>query len=169
MTSNIIADAKTPLALQNQPSHPGYFHILRQDSSESFSSKLIADRDFPKDSVVASLEGYVVSEKLYSTVQVSTTEHIELSSDLAYLNHSCQPTVYVDVEQRLVKALSDIKVGDELTFFYPSTEWEMAQPFQCWCGAPNCIRTVEGAHQIPADILGQFKLSKHIRSLVENS
>lgn len=33
------------------------------------------------------------------------------------------------------RALRDIQPGDELSFFYPSTEWEMAQGFECKCGA----------------------------------
>lgn len=33
------------------------------------------------------------------------------------------------------EALRDIKEGDVLEFFYPSTEWDMAQPFECSCGA----------------------------------
>ena len=32
-------------------------------------------------------------------------------------------------------ALRPISEGDELTFFYPSTEWAMAEPFECGCGA----------------------------------
>ena len=31
------------------------------------------------------------------------------------------------------ECLKDIKAGDELRFFYPATEWEMAQPFSCIC------------------------------------
>ncbi len=29
----------------------------------------------------------------------------------------------------------DLQVGDQLTFFYPSTEWASPRPFQCLCGA----------------------------------
>jgi hypothetical protein len=31
-----------------------------------------------------------------------------------------------------------IEVGQELTFFYPSTEWDMAQGFECICGTATC-------------------------------
>jgi hypothetical protein len=29
--------------------------------------------------------------------------------------------------------------GDELRCFYPSTEWAMAEGFDCKCGAPECL------------------------------
>jgi len=32
-----------------------------------------------------------------------------------------------------------------VTFFYPSNEWLMVQPFGCMCGAPSCLRRIEGA------------------------
>lgn len=28
-----------------------------------------------------------------------------------------------------------LKKGQDITFFYPSTEWDMAQGFECSCGA----------------------------------
>jgi hypothetical protein len=38
-----------------------------------------------------------------------------------------------------------------MTFFYPSTEWDMAQPFTC-CGSSNCW-VVKGAAHIRPEIL----------------
>ena len=68
--------------------------------------------------------------------------HVELNSDLVYLNHSCDPTVLIDAENFKVLAAKDLKQGTELAFFYPSTEWEMAQPFECWCGASQVRQLV---------------------------
>lgn len=36
-------------------------------------------------------------------------------------------------EVRVSEDGEGLKEGDELTFFYPSTEWSMAQPFDCLC------------------------------------
>ena len=57
----------------------------------------------------------------------------------------------------------DVAAGEELTFFYPSTEWEMASPFICLCGAPNCIHVVAGARFLPLSTLEQHFLNRHIR------
>ena len=51
----------------------------------------------------------------------------------------------VDVVNRRFMANQDIPADSELSFFYPSTEWEMAQPFDCWCGASKCFKKIQGA------------------------
>ncbi|CDH51722.1 galactose-proton symport [Lichtheimia corymbifera JMRC:FSU:9682] len=147
-------------------SHPGYFRIVRQGTPEQYSSKLVAERDFPKGSVIAQLEGLTPGPKAYSSVQISKTEHIELNSDLLYMNHSCDPSVCMDIDKRAITALKDIRTGDELTFFYPSTEWDMAQPFDCWCGSSQCIKRVMGARHLSTETLQKFCLAKHIEELV---
>jgi hypothetical protein len=38
-----------------------------------------------------------------------------------------------------------LKVGEELTFFYPSTEWNMDQGFSCFCGTDSCLGYIGGA------------------------
>lgn len=112
---------------QQAPSHPGLFKVLRQGDSTSFSSKLVAERDFKKGETIADLTGLTPGPKRYSSVQISATEHVELNSDLLYLNHSCDPSTYLDITKRAIVALKDIKQGEELTFFYPSTEWDMGK------------------------------------------
>ena len=96
------------------------------------------------------------------TVQVGRTKHVEVK-ELASMNHSCNPNTILDTARMLVFASRDIAVGEELTFFYPSTEWEMASPFVCMCGAPNCIHVVAGARFLPASTLENYYLSRHIR------
>lgn len=52
-------------------------------------------------------------------------------------------------------------------FFYPSTEWKMAQPFQCQCNTPSCRGTIGGASQLPAAHLEGLWLNNHIRELLD--
>jgi SET domain-containing protein len=40
---------------------------------------------------------------------------------MQYINHSCDPNVAFDTTAFKLVALKDIKAGDELVFFYPST------------------------------------------------
>ncbi|KAI8636863.1 hypothetical protein BD408DRAFT_478376 [Parasitella parasitica] len=151
---------------EEQPSHPGLFKVLRQGDATSFSNKLVAERDFRKGTTIADLACLTPGPKRYSSVQISATEHVELNSDLLYLNHSCDPSTYLDIAKKSIVALKDIEKGDELTFFYPSTEWDMAQAFNCWCGAVKCVGKVNGARHISARILEQFTLSEHVRKLL---
>jgi hypothetical protein len=64
-----------------------------------------------------------------------------------------------------VRARTDVKAGEEITFFYPSTEWKMVRPFVCLCGAPGCIGYVAGAKYLPLDRLAQYFINPHIRKL----
>ncbi|KAL0077710.1 hypothetical protein J3Q64DRAFT_1746973 [Phycomyces blakesleeanus] len=151
--------------MSKEQSHPGLFKVIHRKGS--FSSQLIAEKDFKAGETIADLTGLTPGPKRYSSVQVSCTEHVELNSDLLYLNHACDPTTYLDVDRFAIVALVDIKAGDELNFFYPSTEWEMAQPFECWCGSSKCIRLVSGASSVNRKKLEKFKLSKHIQTLLD--
>jgi hypothetical protein len=103
------------------------------------------------------------------TLQASEDEHIELSPPaLAFLNHSCDPAVFVDTTHRRLVALRSIAPGDELTFFYPSTEWAMAEPFRCGCGSPGCLGAISGARDMPLDLLQRFRLNAHIHELLRS-
>lgn len=52
-------------------------------------------------------------------------------------------------------------------FFYPSTEWSMAQPFDCLCGTPSCRGRIAGARDMPPEQLEGVWLNRHIRDLLE--
>lgn len=56
--------------------------------------------------------------------------------------------------------------GDELTFFYPSSEWAMAQPFDCFCGAPTCRGRIDGAGNMTAKQLEGVWLNGYIREML---
>jgi hypothetical protein len=99
------------------------------------------------------------------TVQIGIQEHVEVR-ELASMNHSCDPSTILDTKRMLVFAARDLVPGDELTFFYPSTEWEMSSPFICLCGAPNCIHVVAGARFLPLSTLEGHFLNQHIRELM---
>ena len=60
-----------------------------------------------------------------------------------------------------------LSVGEELTFFYPSTEWDMAQGFSCFCGAPTCRGAIWGAKNMSGRQLESMWLNPHIRHLLE--
>lgn len=65
-----------------------------------------------------------------------------------------------------VEALVDISSGQELTFFYPSTEWSMASPFLCGCGSPCCLKSIAGASHMDPGVVRQFRLSAHIQAML---
>lgn len=106
------------------------------------------------------------STPTYQTVQISERDHI-LDVVFANLNHSCSPNTFIDCRSLTLFAERDIEVGEELTFFYPATEWQMSRPFKCSCGSTNCIETVFGASNMLPDLLQKYKLNKHIELLLQ--
>ena len=102
------------------------------------------------------------------TVQVTRDRHVLSLGVLAYLNHSCKPNVVIDTKTMTCWTVRDIAKGDELTYFYASTEWTMARPFLCLCGAENCIRIVAGARHLPVDVLSRYFINDHIRTLIDD-
>ncbi len=97
------------------------------------------------------------------TVQVSDEIHIILHPGfLQYMNHSCDPNVFFDTKKMQLSALKNIDAGDELTFFYPSTEYAMASPFNCFCGSVNCLHTIQGASFLSIEIIHNYKFTDFI-------
>lgn len=62
----------------------------------------------------------------------------------------------------------DLHEGDLLTFFYPSREWHMAQPFECNCYDPGCLGAIMGASELGKARLDGYWLNQHIKDRLEN-
>jgi hypothetical protein len=129
-------------------------------------TRLVSRKAFARGDAVWPLSGRPATRSERS-IQVGPTTHVEDESGLAFLRHSCAPNVVVDTSAlHMVFALRDIAAGEELTCFYPSTEWDMVRPFVCECGAPQCVRFVAGARYLCADVLGRYFVNAHIRRLL---
>ncbi|EXJ92755.1 hypothetical protein A1O3_01307 [Capronia epimyces CBS 606.96] len=165
------------------PTHPSVIRVVRQPGS--FASYSISTTTLPAGALVARLTSPPLTfapAKRWSSVQVSETQHIELNCDFLYVNHSCEPSlefhVVADAEEDKpvievrVAARRDehgqpvgIQPGDHLTFFYPSTEWIMDQPFECKCGTRSCKGWISGARDMTPDQLRGYFLNAHIEDL----
>ena len=111
--------------------------------------------------------GTISAEPTYLTVQVGVGKHITLQPEfLQYINHSCDPNVFFDTTSMKLVALKDLEEGEELTFFYPSTEYDMAQPFICYCGSQECLRNIRGARYLSKDIQNKYRFTDYIKQLL---
>jgi SET domain-containing protein len=114
-----------------------------------FAKKVIRE-----NSVVIHLRGDVSTQPTKYTIQLDSERHLNLPADKKtdddvdycwqYLNHSCEPNGYINAAELTVRALRDIAPGEEITFNYLTTEFEMAAPFKCSCGSPNCFGFIQG-------------------------
>jgi len=137
------------------------------NDGDSFSSSLRAVKAFNVGDMIAdlTLHSWEAPVKRYTTVQYGKDRHIELGSEMVFCNHSCNPNVHFDMKHMHVVALRQIQAGDELCFFYPSSEWCMDQPFQCWCGAKQCIGWVAGAKFLAPSLISKFVMNDYILDL----
>jgi len=104
----------------------------------------------------------------YLTVQTGIDTHITLMPEfLQYINHSCEPNVFFDTARMELICLHPLSPRDELTFFYPSTEWEMSQPFVCNCGRPSCLQLINGASHLSAETLRRYRLTDFITGMAK--
>ncbi len=107
---------------------------------------LFAVEPIRSDSMIIDLR----DEELLATptrrsVQIDEGRHvIGREETVGYLNHSCQPNTWIDLLGMCVRALRDIEQGEELTFNYLTTEYELHNSFHCDCGAPQCFGTIRG-------------------------
>lgn len=131
--------------------------------TENKFRSLITRQAYKKGEVMCEIPSENIMDKPNRfTVQIARDKHTHVGK-LAALNHSCNPNVILDTERMLMIACRDIEKGEELSFFYPSTEWEMQAPFICLCGSANCINVVAGARFLPLSTLERHYLSPHIR------
>lgn len=152
-----------------QPSHPDRLEIIANEAA--FTSKSLSKASFPPFAVFSKLTFppcTPAENATYATVQMGKGKHLNLNSDLLYINHSCDPSLMFDTTTlNVIVGPKGLKEGDELTFFYPSTEWDMAQPFDCFCGAATCRGRISGARDMTAAQLEGLWLNGHIRELLE--
>ena len=139
------------------------FAVVRQNITNN-QKGFFAQRTYqPGEVVIEFSSRETVAEPNYLTVQVGIDKHILLQPEhLQYINHSCEPNLFFDTYAMHIVALKPIAAGDEMTFFYPSTEWEMAQPFICFCGSIGCLGEIKGAAHIHPEILKNYTLTRFI-------
>jgi hypothetical protein len=125
-------------------------------------NRLVSTVPVKKGEIFHHMKEYTqTSVPTYTSIQTDLGTHVE-EYYASYLNHSCAPTVILDTEAMVFRATRDIQPGEELNFFYPSNEWEMAEPFPCQCGARNCLGHISGAKNITLNALSQYYVSRHI-------
>jgi hypothetical protein len=107
------------------------------------------------------------SSPTYLTVQVGIKQHITLMPQfLQYINHSCNPNVFFDTTAMQLICIKDILPGEELRFFYPSTEWQMDQQFVCNCGSHNCLQLIQGAAYLHNETARNYRLTDFIHQQI---
>lgn len=149
--------------------HYGFAEIHQLTGSDH--QLLCSTKSYQPNEVICSFgSGEIHDHPSKYTVQIAENKHIILLPEfLQYINHSCNPNAFFNTTTMELTALKAIAAGDEFTFFYPSTEWFMAEPFHCLCGEANCIGMIKGAKELSIDTLHQYRLTDFIQSKLNQS
>ncbi|MEO6610822.1 MAG: SET domain-containing protein-lysine N-methyltransferase [Chitinophagaceae bacterium] len=142
-------------------------HVIaeRRQKVSNGQNALFALRSYQPGEVIANFSaGTISAEPTYLTVQVGLSKHITLQPEfLQYINHSCDPNVFFNTSTLQLVALREVKEEEEMTFFYPSTEWKMTQTFNCYCGSNGCLGEIKGAAYLPKDARAKYQLTDFIQ------
>jgi amino acid adenylation domain-containing protein len=94
-----------------------------------------------------------------TSLQLHEHMHMEIPG-LDVTNHACRPNAYIDFRTLCFRALQDIRAGEEITYNYFTTEWDLSHKFQCLCGSPHCLHTIRGFKYLPAE--ERERIQEHI-------
>ena len=135
-----------------------------------------------KAEVIASFGGFVVGLKDlkdYSTDRVARSLQLD---DVNYLlsgpipesgdmiNHSCEPNCGVFGTSSVI-AMTDIEIGEELTFDYAMTDSSQYDEFRCFCAKVNCRGKITGKDWHDPILQNKYKnyFSSYITKLIQLS
>lgn len=126
---------------------------------------LWAMKDFSADEfIVKFIAKNVYSTPSRMTVQISDDMHIELLPEcLECANNSCDPNCFFDTTSMELVTIKPIRKGEEMTFFYPSAEWDMDAPFQCNCGSEHCVGLIRGARYLDQKTINRYRFTDFIK------
>jgi hypothetical protein len=137
-----------------------HFTVIRDGGSDALHARVAFT---PGDVLTAFRVAALVPEPTRYSIQLAASEHALVEPEcLRFMNHSCDPNVALDTGEMHIRAIRPIEPGDLITYFYPSTEWSMAEPFRCWCGSARCLGEIAGAAELPPEVLAGYDLAEHI-------
>jgi hypothetical protein len=151
--------------------NPGYRTVSKHDFAArrqkitNGQNALFTLRSYKPGEVIADFwPGTIAAEPTYLTVQVGVRRHITLQPEfLQYINHSCDPNVFFDTTSMKLVALKELQKEEEMTFFYPSTEWKMTQSFECYCGSSDCLGDIRGAAYLSKEAIEKYRFTDFIQ------
>ena len=126
--------------------HPGKVEVRACDLGKG----VFAVEPILLGETVVSLPPIFSSVRDRYTIQVGESRHQMFTGDVDdFVNHSCRPNCYLDAEGLQFVALVPIEPGEEITFNYLSSEWDMIEPFTCLCAGEE--RIIRGFRHLSAE------------------
>jgi hypothetical protein len=100
----------------------------------------------------------------YLTIQIAERQHVELlPAWLECTNHSCDPNAFFDTTKKQLVCIKPIANGEEITFFYPSSEWDIDRAFECGCNSSHCLGHIAGAKHLAKEEKAHYRFTDFIK------
>ncbi|HEY2762526.1 MAG TPA: SET domain-containing protein-lysine N-methyltransferase [Pseudonocardiaceae bacterium] len=138
--------------------------------------RLFAREPVPSGTSLFKVDGVLTDVPTRYSVQVGRSVHLDVSASCTseeimdrfywrFTNHSCEPNSMLRGREFL--ALTPIEPWQEITFNYNTTEYELAEPFDCRCGSIRCVGRVEGFRSLRTSERERLRpwLADHLLSL----
>lgn len=142
--------------------HDGEFAVFYNSMNGHHSLRAL--KYFPADSLLQTFRAKeYMPTPTHLTLQVDEDKHIHLFPEyLQYINHSCEPNAFFDIQHGKLVSLKVINKNEEISIFYPATEWDMNQPFECFCNTSSCLGKIKGASYLGENLLTRYRFAEHI-------
>lgn len=173
---DVAAATISPAIVTPSPAPSGHLGTRVRVRQANGRAGVFATRRIPAGAEILSLEGELDPVPTRYSVQLGQHAHLREPTNgptpspdtpWCFLNHACAPNAWVDAAARWLVALRDIRRGEEVTFDYLTTEWEMAEPFECGCGAARCRGRIGGFSRLGSEQQRELLplVAPHIRAL----
>jgi hypothetical protein len=127
--------------------------VVRSAREYKGEYKLVARSDIPSSTSLFKINGVLTNVPTRYSVQVGSNLHIDIPESYGlkeiidqfywrFMNHSCEPNTLIRNQECF--SLRSIDEGEEITFNYNTTEYELAKPFDCRCGSDQCAGRIRG-------------------------
>ncbi|GDY28994.1 SET domain-containing protein-lysine N-methyltransferase [Gandjariella thermophila] len=140
---------------------------------------LVTRAGLAEGSWLFTLDGELTDAPTRYSVQLGPALHLDLPDTYGleeimdrfywrFMNHSCEPNAMI--RGRDVFALRTAEPGEEITFDYHTTEYELAEPFDCRCGSARCVGRVRGFRFLSTAQRERIRpwLADHLRALLDH-
>ena len=115
-------------------------------------ASVMAREPIARGEPLLTIDGPVRRRPSRYTLQVGAHAHVDPAGQLwGFVNHSCEPNCRFEFARWCLVAARPIPAAEELSFNDLTTEWEMASPFACRCGAACCSGWVQGLRHLPPE------------------
>ena len=95
-------------------------------------------------------DGLMLRTPHMHTIQFGEDQHLDVAASCPgaeLTQHCCNPNgrlLFDGTRSVALEICKPIAEGEPFSFNYNTSEWEMADPFECQCGQPNCCGRVAG-------------------------